>query len=136
MANSIPYYMVNEVMNVQKSETTNIVPGMGATYFIGSDSYAMVVTEVLSPKSIMIAHAIPSHEDKFVTNEDGLDILPEEFLKEYEKFVPDEFGYKSYNVPRKYTLRKNHRWVEEGRGLWDCGGIHIGHAESYRDPSF
>ena len=136
MANSIPYYMVNEVMNAKKSETNNIVPGMGATYFIGSDSYAMVVTEVLSPKSIMIAHVIDSHEDKFITNEDGLDILPEEFLKEYEKFIPDEFGYKSYNVPRKYTLRKNHRWVEEGHGLWDCGGIHIGHAETYRDPSF
>ena len=136
MANSIPYYMVNEVINTKKSETINIVPGMGATYFIGSDSYAMVVTEDLSPKSIMIAHVIDSHEDKFITNKDGLDILPEEFLKEYEKFVPDEFGYKSYNVPRKYTLRKNHRWVEEGHGLWDCGGIHIGHAETYRDPSF
>jgi hypothetical protein len=84
MANSIPYYMVNEVMNVKKSETSGIVPGMGATYFIGSDSYAMVITEVLSPKAIMIAHAVPSHEDKFVTNENGLDILPEDLLKEYE----------------------------------------------------
>ena len=37
-------------MGINKSEIKNIKVGMAATMFVGSDRYAMVVTEVLSPK--------------------------------------------------------------------------------------
>ena len=135
MRNWIHYNEVNEAMNCKSSVKNNIKPGMGATMFCGSDRYAMVVTEVISPKKIKVAHVLDSHEDKFV-DENEIDFLPEELLEEYKKFVPDEYGYRGFYVPRTYTLRKNGRWMEEGKGLWETCSIHIGVAENYRDPSF
>lgn len=127
--------VINEVMSCNKSVTEPVV-GMGATMYCGSDRYAMVVTEVLTPKKIKVAHVLDNHEKKFITDENGIMFLPEEFVKEYEKFVPDEFGYRHFYVPRTYTFRKNHRWIEEGKGLWETGGIHLGEADNYRDPNY
>lgn len=130
------YNMLNEVMNCSKSVTDNLKPGMAATMYCGSDSYAMVVTEILSPKRIKVAHLLDKHEDKFITDENGVDILPEEFLEEYKQFVPDEFGYCGFYVPREYSYRKNHRWMPKGKGAWETSSVHIGKAVNYRDPSF
>ena len=47
---------INEVMNCKSSAKNNIIPGMGATMFVGSDRYAMVVTEVITPKKIKVNH--------------------------------------------------------------------------------
>ena len=136
MRNWVHVNELNEVMNCNMSVKDSIVPGMGGTMYCGSDRYMVVVTEVLTPKKIKVAHVLGSHEDKFVTDENEVMILPEDYLKEYEKFVPDEFGYRHFYVPRTYTLRKNGRWIEEGHGLWETGSIHFGYAENYRDPSF
>ena len=136
MRNSIHYNEVNEVMNCKKSVKNSIKPGMGATMYCGSDRYAMVVTEVISPKTIKVAHCLDAHEDKFVEDENGIEMLPIEMVEEYKKFVPDKYGYCGFNVPRTYTLRKNGRWMPKGAGMWETRSIHIGCADSYRDPSF
>jgi hypothetical protein len=130
--------LLNEVMSCKASKKTNIVPGMGATRFVGSDRYAMVVTYVMSPKRIRVAHLFNEDEDKFVENEDGMQVLPEDLLEKYytqDKY--DENGFAlSYHCSSEYTLRKNGRWMPKGDGCWGTGAIHIGHAENYRDPSF
>ena len=136
MRNWIHYNEVNETMNCQKSIKNQIIPGMGATMFVGSDRYAMVVTEVLSPKKIKVACIFDEHEQYIKKNDDGIDILPSEFIEVYKQFTPDEYGYCHLHVPRTYTLRKNGRWMPQGAGMWETSSIHIGHAENYRDPSF
>ena len=136
MRNWIHYNEVNEAMNCTKSVKTIITPGMGATMFVGSDRYAMVVTEVLSPKKIKVACILDEHEQYIKRNSDGIDILAPEFVEVYKQFAPDEYGYCHHYVPRTYTLRKNGRWMLQGEDMWGTGSIHIGHAENYRDPSF
>lgn len=135
MRNWIHYNELNEAMNCKASVKNNIIPGIGATMFVGSDSYAMVVTEVITPKKIKVAHVLDSHMKEFVIN-DGIMNLPTDLLKEYEKFVPDEFGHCGFYVPRTYTLRKNGRWMPAGSNMWETGSVHIGVAENYRDPSY
>ena len=135
-SNSIHYNEVNEVMNCKMALTENLKSGMGATMYCGSDRYAMVVTEVLSPKKIKVAHMLDNHEQYIRQNGDGVDILAPEFVEDYKQFTPDEYGYKGFNCPRTYTLRKNGRWMEEGKGMWETCSIHIGKAENYRDPSY
>ena len=135
MRNWIHYNEVNETMNCKSSVKTNITPGMGATMCCGSDRYAMVVTEVLTPKKIKVAHVLDEHENKFIT-ENEIQYLPEDLLKVYSTFVPDKYGHCGYHVPHTYTLRKNGRWMPLGTGMWETCSIHIGEAENYRDPSF
>ena len=135
MSSWIHYNEVNEVMNCKSSVKTNIVPGMGATMYVGSDRYAMVVTEVISPKKVKVAHLKDSHMDKLILK-DGIHNLPEEYLKEYENLTKDKFGCGSYYASDVYTLRKNGRWMKAGEGMWGTGSIHIGYADNYRDPSF
>ena len=136
MRNWIHVNELNEAMNCKKSVKNSITSGMCGTMFCGSDRYAMVVTEVLSPKKIKVAHMLDNHEQYIRQNGDGVDILASEFVEDYKQFTPDEYGYKGFNCPRTYTLRKNGRWMEEGRGMWETSSIHIGKAENYRDPSF
>ena len=136
MRNSIHFSEINEVMNCKASVKDSIKVGMGATMFCGSDRYAMVVTEVCSPKKIKVAHLLDKHEDKLILDENDIHMLPEKYLEEYKKFVPDEFGYRGFYVPIVYTLRKNGRWMPAGSGMWETCSVHIGYAENYRDPSF
>lgn len=126
---SIPVSMINEVINCKRSCNEDLYVGLCGTKFVGSDSYAMVIREILSPKKVKVSHIHSAHLNCIITNDNNIEYLPEEYLKEYEKFG-------SYYKPIIYTLRKNNRWVEEGHGLWEPGGIHFGHAEEYRDPSF
>lgn len=137
MRNVICYTELNEVMNCKKSIKNEITPGMGATMYVGSDRYAMVVTKVITPKKIMVAHVADAHVDKFIT-ENGVMILPEEYMEFYgRQNKTDEWGYPlSYHRSIEYTLRKNGRWMPKGEGLWGTSSIHVGHAEEYRDPSF
>ena len=127
---------LNEVMNCKKSVTENIVPGMGATMFCGSDRYAMVVVEVVSPKKIKVAYA-DDFEEKFVTDENGVHMLPEEFLSELKELGDYHVNAgHSRGFLHTYTYRKNGRWMPAGHGMWETCSIHVGKAESYRDLSF
>lgn len=138
MRNVICVNELNEAMNCKASVKNDIFPGMGATMFVGSDRYAMVVTSVLSPKRITVSHVMDGHMNEFKTNENGIMILPEDCLEVYASHdVKDKWGqYISYYHPIEYTLRKNGRWMRKGDGMWGTSSIHIGHAENYRDPSF
>lgn len=138
MANVICINEINEAMNCKTSVKNDIVPGMGATMFVGSDRYAMVVTKVLTPKKIMVAHLRDEDIDKLNTNDNGINILPEYILEFYfSQNSVDELGYPmSYYWSIEYTLRKNGRWMPKGEGMWGTCSLHIGKAENYRDPSF
>lgn len=127
--NSIPLSMINEAIKCQKSINDNLFVGLCGTQYVGSDSYAMVIREILSPKKVKVSHIHSAHLNYILTNDNDIEYLPEEYLKEYEKFG-------RYYKPMIFTLRKNGRWIEEGHNLWKTGGIHFGHAEEYRDPSF
>lgn len=126
----IPFTMINEVMSCSKSLTEPKV-GMGATMFVGSDRYAMVVTEVLTPKKIKVTHIDDADEDKFVTI-DGVMFLPDDNMK---KYLDLSDGHGLFNN-RVYTYRKNHRWMPQGEGCWGTSAIHLGHAENFMDPCF
>lgn len=136
MRNVICYTELNEVMNCKKSIKSDIVPGMGATMYVGSDRYAMVVVEVISPKKIKVTYA-DDLENKFITDENGNDMMPEEYmnkLRNYKDYSP--MAGHSHGLFHTYTLRKNGRWMPQGTGMWETCSIHVGKAESYMDPSF
>ena len=137
MRNWIHVNELNEAMNCKKSVKNEITPGMGATMYVGSDRYAMVVIKVITPKKIMVAHVADAHVDKFIT-ENGVMILPEEYMEFYgRQNKTDEWGHPlSYHCSIEYTLRKNGRWMPKGEGMWGTSSIHVGHAEEYRDPSY
>lgn len=122
---------LNEVMSMRKSEQDSIEVGMCATMFVGSDRYAMVVTEVLTPKKIRVAHMLNEHYDKLDDNDERVQFLDLEDMKFYES----QFDT-SYYRGAIFTLRKNGRWLPQGASLHDTGAIHLGHADNYRDPCF
>ena len=129
------YNQVNEFMSGYGNVLVPAI-GMGATQFVGSDRYMMVVTQVLSNKKVKVAHVLDKHKDKFITDENGVMILPQKYVDEYYEFVPDDYGYCHFFVPTVYTYRKNHRWMPQGKDMWETCSIQIGHADEYRDPSF
>ena len=136
MRNWIHVNELNEAMNCKASVKNESTSGMCGTMYVGSDRYAVVVTEVISPKKIKVAHMLDEHEQYIRQNDNGADILSPEFVEVYAQFVPDQWGYCGFHVPRIYTLRKNGRWMPAGKGMWETCSVHIGHAENYRDPSF
>ena len=136
MRNWIHENEVNEVMNCKASVKNQILPGMGATMFVGSDRYAMVVVEVVSPKSIKVVHIEDADESSFVEQND-IQMMPENVLEKYKNLKDYTPGCgQSFYVKLPYTLRKNGRWMPKGKGMWETGSIHVGCAENYRDPSF
>jgi len=124
--------VINEAMGVRKSETENIKVGMVATLFVGSDSYAMVVTEVISPKKIRVSHMMDEDYSTLDENDENVQFLSKNQMKKYVHVTDTTI----LPIGEIYSYRKNKRWIGEGRGLWETGGIHLGHATNYRDPSF
>ena len=101
--------------------------GMAVTYFIGSDRYPYVVTSVINKKKICIAHLdMDDYDNNLVTDENGIQRLKEDRVAVYIAHAMDKV----------YTKRRNGRWVQDGDGQWAPGGIEIGHADHYLDPSF
>lgn len=122
---------LNEAMSCRMSEQDSLEAGMCATMFVGSDRYAMVVTEVLTPKKIRVAHMLDDHYKKLKDDDVRVQFLDLDDMKFYEN-VPDG----SYHSGITYTLRKNGRWMPQGCSLWDTCSVHLGHADNYRDPCF
>ena len=108
MRNWIHYNEVNEAMNCQKSIKNQIIPDMGATMFVGSDTYAMVVTEVISPKKIKVAHVLDSHEDKFVEDENGIHATIAGLPKQLGKYITFENFKEGFSV-KADDLEKEHK---------------------------
>jgi len=140
MRNVIHPNEINEVMNAKRS-VKNPVIGMLATMFVGSDRYAVVVTEVMNDKHIRVKtiyddSVLENHTAHMKTGytDNDYDYLPLEYLAN-SLYVTVE-NNKWCGTGKEYTLRKNGRWLPVGSGLWDTCSIHLGTAENYRDPSF
>ena len=132
---SITPECINEVMNTKANENPEV--GMGATRFVGSDRYAMVVTEVLSPKKVKVAHVPDEMMEKFVTDKNGVMRLPKEYLDEIIARGNKKMKFGTpYYAGIEYSLRKNGRWLPKGLGLWDTCSVRFGVADRYMDPCF
>ena len=122
---SIDCNCINEVMNTRADETPKV--GMPATIFVGSDRYAMIVLEVLSPKRVIITNMQDDDYDEYEKNTEAFD--GETVIEKYKNIEPHCKGV-------EYTLRKNGRWLPKGSGLWDTCSARFGVAENYMDPCF
>ena len=128
------YNLLNECMSCEMSSTNPSV-GMCATMFVGSDRYAMVVTEVINKKKIRVDYMEDSHYNEAkTTDESGADFIPAYKMNVYTQINDDRTSI----VPRGqiYTYRKNKRWMRECDSCWGTCSIHLGKADNYRDPSF
>lgn len=118
--------MVSNKVNKSNEKQSPFV-GEAATKYVGSDRYPMVITKVKSKHCVVAVEVSDKDYEKFVSNENNIQYLPNEVL---EKYLNDsEFN-------SEYTLRKNGRWMKKHSGLWETGGIYLGSAELYLDPSF
>lgn len=126
---------INEVMSCEISKKDNIEIGMAATMYVGSDRYAMVITEILGPKKVRVAHMDHTDYEEIENYTEGnVQILRGTRMIKYAKISDD--GKRWEGTGKIYTLRKNGRWMAEGDGLWGTCSVHIGKADNYRDPSF
>lgn len=125
--------MINEAMSCNASEKNHLYVGLCGTKFVGSDRYAVVITEVISPKCVR------------VDNMSNNDYVNNRRTDEYgNEFIMDMRHYSHVNAERTkieatgkvYKLRKNGRWIVDGDSLWSTGGVHFGEADEYRDPCF
>ena len=128
------YNQVNEFLN-GKMNITNPKVGMCATMFCGSDRWPMVVTEVISPTQIRVDDMDRNdYDDEPITDDNGVDWLPNHRMSKYTKVNKDKTGFVS--TGNIYTFRKNQRWMKKGEDAWGTGAIMIGKADLYRDPNF
>ena len=132
---SISVGMIGEVMNVKKSDNSNLYVGLCGTQFVGSDTYAVVITEIISPKSIRVANMhYADYSVKRPLDENGNEYISPENMHNYMNINSDMIGFEPEG--KVFKLRKNGRWIQEGNSLHSTGGVHFGVAEEYRDPSF
>jgi len=115
---------LNQILTTKMDWTPEV--GMMGTEYVGSDRYAVVCTEILSPKRINIATLYGVDEDNIKTNED---------------ITVDKNGVMWYeavssireNDKKKYSLRKDKSWQKSGG---TSSRVYFGVANPYRDPSF
>lgn len=127
--------MLNEAMHCSKSQKNNLYVGLCGTQYVGSDRYAVVITEIISPKCVRVAHmrdADYSHNIKQDSNDN--DFLEPSIMENYITIDEERISFKPSG--KLFKLRKNGRWIQEGNGLWSTGSVHFGEADEYRDPSF
>lgn len=128
------YNLLNECMSCRKSITKPEI-GMAATMFVGSDRYAMVVTEVINDKTIRVEHLKDEDEEKYlILGMDDVQRLDPRRIGNYVYLDIHENKIMPYGTV--YTYRKNKRWMPKGQDCWGTCSVHLGVADSYRDPSF
>ena len=128
------YNLLNECMSCEMSSTNPSV-GMCATMFVGSDRYAMVVTEVINKKKIRVDHSARRiNKKKKHSDQNGADFVPIFNMNKYARVNDEHTGFES--TGQIYTYRKNKRWMREGDDCWGTRSIHLGKADNYMDPSF
>ncbi len=103
-------------------ENSEIKVGTPGCHQIGSDRYPIIVTEVISPRKIVVMQirfeADTANGHKYFGGQNW-------------KFYPeDRFD------PKTLTLRRNGRFVEEGQPMKYGGGYGFGEFSAYQDPSF
>lgn len=124
---------LNEVMNCSKSEKDNLYVGLCGTQYVGSDRYPVVITEVISPKSVRVCWL----EDVDFEHNLLKDKNDNDYIKVIGNYVHLNKDLTKIEPNGKvFKLRKNGRWIVEGDDLWATGSVHFGEADSYLDPSF
>ena len=122
----------SEVSHIDRVTPELVKPGMLGTRSVGSDSYACLVVAKPTPKSILVITLYDfeqmkaAHPENFITNEDGIEIL-------------NDVAYIKENQSRGtiYSWRdKRKAYYEKGDSSHYTGGLRIGRAVSYLDPSF
>lgn len=106
-------------MVTEMSDETPIIPvvGMPCSFSCGSDRNPGHISKVWpSGKTVLVreAQAVPGPGFDYHANQNYV-------------ITPDPDGYE-----RRFTLRKNGRWVSKG-GTYRLG---LGHASKYHDPHF
>lgn len=113
--------------------TNNVYVGLCGTKHVGSDMYAMVITEILSPKCIRVADMTDTdYNFNRVKDKKGNEYIRD--ISPYIKYSKDNNTQIIYG--QKYRLRKNGRWLMEGAKLHSTGAVYFGTAENYLDPSY
>ena len=126
--------LINETMNCSTSEKNHLYVGLCGTKYIGSDRYAVVITEVFTPKMVRVAYL---HNSDYNDGNIPTDEYGNQFIEDLSSYVRINRDRTKFDIEGKiYKLRKNGRWIEEGISLWSTGGVHFGEADEYRDPSF
>ena len=125
---------LNESMNCSKSQN-NLYVGLCGTQFVGSDRYAVVITEIISPKCVRVADMLDEdYTHNIKQDKDGNDYLEESIMKNYITIDNKRISIKPCG--ELFKLRKNGRWIQEGIGLWSTGSVHFGEAIEFLDPGF
>lgn len=103
---------------ISVANKSNII-GFGATYGVGSDRYPYTIVDVLSNNKIVVQadNAVRTDSNGFSENQTW-EMTPN---PEARKIV--------------LRLRKNGKWVENGKSLNSCG-FHLGERKRYDNPSF
>ena len=127
--------MLNESMHCSKSQKNNLYIGLCGTQFVGSDRYAIVITEIISPKCVRVTRVHDAdYSNNIKQDKDGNDYLEASIMKNYITIDDERISFKPSG--KLFKLRKNGRWIQEGNGLWTTGSVHFGEADEYLDPSF
>ena len=135
MRNTIHLNEINEAINCLKSEKNNLYVGLCGTQYMGSDRYAVVITEVISPKCVRVADMLNvDYNEHIKIDEKGNNYIPVNEMYTYVQVNKNKTGFESKG--KLFKLRKNGRWIVEGDDLWSTGSVHFGIADEYRDPSF
>lgn len=148
--NSIHYNQLNEAMNCRMSITPeNVVPGMMATMYVGSDRYKKIV--VAHPtKNTIIVEWYDEEIHGPVAVHDGVEFANPANFEERDKFynerckakdkgygaTEEELAKTTYTLGSTFSWRRNNRWMPKGSGMWETGAIHVGKGDEYRDPDF
>ena len=133
--NTSPVSMSNEVMAVQKSNNSNLYVGLAGTMFVGSDRYAVVITEVISQKEVRVANMEDAdYNSNIMIDENTMEYIAPHNMIKYARVNDERTAFRA--TGDIYKLRKNGRWIKKGHGLWETGAVHFGHVDEYRDPSF
>lgn len=132
---TIPVNCVNEVISCSKNVLVPKV-GMMGTYFVGSDRYAVVVGKVFTKRKIGIVTLYNESDYLDTKTVDGIEYWNNDAALKYGTDLLHDYDPKRFLKESIYTLRKNGRWVEEGKGMWNCGAVHLGKADAYTDPYF
>lgn len=112
-------YWAEDAMSIFREASPVLAVGMGATLNLYSDSRAMTITDVISPKEIVVSE----NETKCI----------DYFAGSYEILE----GLKNYMYKSTFTLRRNGTWVEKGaRKETGCVTLTVGFRRHYIDPSF
>ena len=102
---------------------------MAATMCVGSDLYAMVVTEVISPKKIRVADMMDADYATLNENDKNVQMLSKDQMKKYVHVTDTSI----IPIGDVYSYRKNKRWVAEGHGLWETISLLVNLYDSTAD---